>query len=197
MEKLIGLLCTIVMIKILAFYITAKVKEQPKTKLYAEDIIMPGYEYKEEKAIKRKQKRKTHNYSIPVGMALAYLKTPSKKKLQEEKLMREAEEEEMIQKRIDLLYEINQCKLKINYKDRDPEIEEYSNIVSKLFSDKVKGKKLKRDHILTIRNYLHENVNEYEKKRFTNDAHAIYCMLKAKDISNIHLEEIERFIKER
>lgn len=197
MEKLIGILCTIVVIKILAFYVTAKIKEQPKRKLYAEDIIAPGYEYKEERHIKRKQKSKTHNYSIPVGMTVAYFKTPSRKILQEEKLIREAEEEERIQKQIDLLYEINKSKLKINYKDRDPEIEEYSSIISTLFSDKIKGKKLKRDHIVAIRNYLYENVSEYEQKRFNNDAHAIYCMLKAKDISNIHLEEIERFIKER
>lgn len=195
MKIIIFLLCTLAAIKILAFYLTVKVREQPRKNLYAEDIISPGYIYDPEIYKKKPPKMKKRSYSIPVGLLYGYFTTQSKKILQEEKKLREKEKEEKIQQQIDLLYEIGQSKLKIKFKERDPGISEYADKVSKLFATSMKDKKLSRKHILAIRNYLYNNVREYEKKRFNNDAHAIYCMLKADDLQMMQLEELEMFLK--
>lgn len=195
MKIIIFLLCTLAAIKILAFYLTLKVRTQPKRNLYAEDIIVPGYIYDPEIYKEKPPKMKKRSYSIPVGLLYGYLTTPSKRVLQEEKVLKEKEKEEKIQQQIDLLYEMGQRKLKINFKERDPGINENAEKVSKLFASSMKDKRLSRKHILVIRNYLYNNVREYEKKRFNNDAHAIYCMLQADDLQMMQLEELEMFLK--
>lgn len=53
---------------------------------------------------------------------------------------------------------------------------------------------LSRDEIIILRKFLEENLYEYEVKKWENDYHAIYSMLKAKDLSIEHLEAIEKFI---
>ncbi|MCE5221649.1 MAG: hypothetical protein LLF98_10405 [Clostridium sp.] len=62
------------------------------------------------------------------------------------------------------------------------------------FHDKFKAKELDRRQILAIRKYLSQNVNQYLKKKFKNDIHAIYVMLGAKDISRRNLEIVQKII---
>lgn len=64
----------------------------------------------------------------------------------------------------------------------------------KLFHDRLQNKELTRDRILAIRQYLSRCVSQYEHKKFKNDAHAIYTMLKAKDISVRNLTIVQSLI---
>lgn len=79
-------------------------------------------------------------------------------------------------------------------KIRSLKVEEDYNYIYKDFHDKLQNKELDRSRILAIRNYLDKNVHEYEHKKFKNDAHAIYVMLKAKDISRRDLAIIKSII---
>lgn len=65
----------------------------------------------------------------------------------------------------------------------------YSN-----FNNKLKNKEISRDQIVAAREYLNLNVKEYQHKKFKNDAHAIYTMLKAKDISVRDLQIVNQLI---
>ena len=51
-----------------------------------------------------------------------------------------------------------------------------------------------RYRILAIKKYLEENVNQYYPRSFKNDAHAIYTMLKAKDITLKDLEKVNSYL---
>lgn len=68
-------------------------------------------------------------------------------------------------------------------KIRSCSVEKAYNITYYNFNKALKNKEITRDQILAIRYYLEKNVNEYTHKKFKNDAHAIYSMLRAKDIS--------------
>ena len=59
----------------------------------------------------------------------------------------------------------------------------------------MREKKLRRNTILEIKRYLNKNVIVYPKKKFKNDAHAIYTMLNARDITVQHLETIQEMMK--
>ncbi len=58
----------------------------------------------------------------------------------------------------------------------------------------LKSGSLSRDEIIVLREFLEENLYEYEVKNWENDYHAIYSLLKAKDLSLEHLQAIEKFI---
>jgi ribosome-interacting GTPase 1 len=62
------------------------------------------------------------------------------------------------------------------------------------FHDKFKARELSRQQIVAIRKYLSQSVEQYEHKKFTNDIHAIYVMLNARDISRRNLEIIQKII---
>ena len=68
------------------------------------------------------------------------------------------------------------------------------NYTYKLFHDRLKEGEITRDRILAIRHYLDKSVHQYEHKQFKNDAHAIYIMLKAKDITVRNLDIIQSLI---
>lgn len=77
---------------------------------------------------------------------------------------------------------------------RDKEVEEaYRNFVDK-FKLQMKLGCISRGKILGIKEYLNNNIKGYEKKKFKNDAHAIYTMLKASDLQVKHIETIKKFI---
>ncbi|KIL06895.1 hypothetical protein SR42_15090 [Clostridium botulinum] len=79
-------------------------------------------------------------------------------------------------------------------KTRSLKVEEAYNIIYKNFHDKLRAGELTRERIIAIREYLSRNVNQYPKKKFKNDAHAIYTMLKAKDISRRDLAIVQKII---
>lgn len=66
---------------------------------------------------------------------------------------------------------------------RSLRVEKAYNITYYNFNKALKNKEITREQILDIRSYLEKNVHQYTHKKFKNDAHAIYSMLKAKDIS--------------
>ncbi len=79
-------------------------------------------------------------------------------------------------------------------KTRSLKIEESYNYVYKDFHDKFNSKELSREQIIAIRKYLSQSVKQYQHKKFKNDIHAIYTMLKAKDISRRDLAIVQKII---
>jgi hypothetical protein len=79
-------------------------------------------------------------------------------------------------------------------KIRPLKVELAYNEVYKQFHDKFKEKELNRQQIVAIRKYLSLNVEQYQHKKFKNDVHAIYTMLKAKDIKKRHLEMVQKIM---
>ncbi len=79
-------------------------------------------------------------------------------------------------------------------KIRPLKVEESYNFVYKNFHDKLKNRELSRERIIAIRRYLSQSVHQYQKKKFKNDVHAIYTMLKARDISKRDLAIVQKII---
>lgn len=79
-------------------------------------------------------------------------------------------------------------------KTRPLKVEQSYNIVHKNFHDKLKAGELTRNQLLAVREYLSNNVNKYEHKKFANDAHAIYTMLNARDIDRRDLAIVQQLI---
>ncbi|NFR88367.1 hypothetical protein FDE85_16780 [Clostridium botulinum] len=79
-------------------------------------------------------------------------------------------------------------------KIRSLEVEQAYNYVYKDFHDKFNSKELSREQIVAIRKYLSQSVKQYQHKKFKNDIHAIYTMLKAKDISKRDLAIVQKII---
>lgn len=79
-------------------------------------------------------------------------------------------------------------------KIRPLEVEMLYNTVRYEFNRSIKSGRLDRDRILYIRKYLSQNVKGYTKKKFTNDAHAIYTMLKAADIKERDLVIVQKLL---
>ncbi len=79
-------------------------------------------------------------------------------------------------------------------KTRSLKVEEAYNYVYKDFHDKFNSKELTREQIKAIREYLSQSVKQYQHKKFKNDIHAIYTMLKAKDISRRDLAIVQKII---
>lgn len=80
-------------------------------------------------------------------------------------------------------------------KIRSLEVEQKYSQVRFRFTNNMKQGKLKRWNILKIRKYLEKNVNLYDKKAFKNDCHAIYTMLKAKDLTLANLIEVDKMLR--
>lgn len=66
----------------------------------------------------------------------------------------------------------------------------------KLFHDRLQNKELSRDRILAIRRYLELHVDkwEYKNKKFKNDAHAIYSLMKSKSLKVRDFNAIQEII---
>jgi len=79
-------------------------------------------------------------------------------------------------------------------KIRSAKVEIAYAYTQKLFHDRLKNGEISRDRILAIRKYLNMTVHQYPHKDFKNDAHAIYSMLKAKDISVRNLDVVQQLI---
>lgn len=79
-------------------------------------------------------------------------------------------------------------------KIRQLKVEMKYNYTQKMFHDNLRNKELSRERILAIRYYLEKSVSNYEHKKFKNDAHAIYTMLKAKDITVKNLDILQSLI---
>lgn len=79
-------------------------------------------------------------------------------------------------------------------KIRPLKVELLYNNVYKDFHDKFKARELDRQQIVAIRKYLSLNVEQYQHKKFKNDIHAIYTLLKAKDIKKRHLEMVQKIM---
>lgn len=79
-------------------------------------------------------------------------------------------------------------------KIRSLKIETKYNYTQKLFHDRLKNRELTRERIVAIRHYLNKSVYQYEHKKFKNDAHAIYTMLKAKDITVRNLDVVQSLV---
>ncbi|NMF04595.1 hypothetical protein ACUH7Y_09750 [Clostridium beijerinckii] len=79
-------------------------------------------------------------------------------------------------------------------KIRPAKVEVKYAYTQKLFHDNLRNKELSRERILAIKYYLEKSVKQYEHKKFKNDAHAIYTMLKAKDITTRNLDIVQSLI---
>lgn len=79
-------------------------------------------------------------------------------------------------------------------KIRPLRVEQQYNLTYYNFNNKLKNKEINRDQIVAIREYLNLNVKAYPHKKFKNDAHAIYSMLRAKDISVRDLQIVNQLI---
>lgn len=71
---------------------------------------------------------------------------------------------------------------------RDKEVEEEYKIVRDLFKYKLQNKEITRGQIIGIENYLREQLKD--KKKYKNNAHAIYSMLKQPTLTIKHTSTI-------
>lgn len=83
----------------------------------------------------------------------------------------------------------------IQVKSRSKDIEDEYETLKSYFKSLLQNKKLSRADILAIRDYLYKNVKQYDKKKFKNDAHAIYTMLKATDLTKQHIYTIANHLE--
>ena len=79
-------------------------------------------------------------------------------------------------------------------KIRSAKVEIAYAYTQKLFHDRLRNGDISRDRMLAIRKYLNITVRQYPHKDFKNDAHAIYTMLKAKDITVRNLNIVQQLI---
>ena len=75
---------------------------------------------------------------------------------------------------------------------REPEVEEEYKKVRDLFKYKLQNKEITRGEILGIENYLREQLKD--KKKYKNNAHAIYSMLKQPTLTTNHISTIQNFL---
>lgn len=83
----------------------------------------------------------------------------------------------------------------IEYSVRSDDVEKCYLVIKEHFKLLLQSRQLSRRDMLAIRDYLYNNVYEYEKKKYKNDAHAIYTMLKANDLTITHLYAIDEYLK--
>lgn len=69
-------------------------------------------------------------------------------------------------------------------KVRPLKVEQAYNIVHYNFNKALKNKEIDRTRILAIKKYLMEHTNKYEykEKKFKNDCHCIYHLMKSKNL---------------
>ncbi|MBI5987320.1 hypothetical protein [Clostridium perfringens] len=85
--------------------------------------------------------------------------------------------------------------IKEHYDDvRNAEVERYYNTFKQEFKSKLQAKEITRAQVLQIKNYLRKQVYIYPKKHFANDAHAIYTMLLAQDLTIKHLNKLQKIL---
>lgn len=83
----------------------------------------------------------------------------------------------------------------IEYSVRSDDVEKCYLVIKKHFKLLLQSRQLSRRDMLAIRDYLYKNVHEYDRKKYKNDAHAIYSMLKANDLTITHLYAIDEYLK--
>ncbi len=83
----------------------------------------------------------------------------------------------------------------IEYSVRSDDVEKCYLVIKEHFKLLLQSRQLSRRDMLAIRDYLYKNVHEYERKKYKNDAHAIYTMLKANDLTITHLYAIDEYLK--
>lgn len=79
-------------------------------------------------------------------------------------------------------------------KCRSCKVEKQYIWVYSAFNKKLKNREITREQMVAVREYLNLNVKQYTHKTFKNDAHAIYTMLKAKDITIRDLKIVYQLI---
>lgn len=77
---------------------------------------------------------------------------------------------------------------------RPLEVEQMYMTVRYKFKVNLQNKQLRRCTVKQIRMYLEDRVKLYYHTSFKNDAHAIYTMLKAKDITVQHLQYVNSLV---
>ncbi|MDU7364267.1 hypothetical protein [Clostridium sp.] len=75
---------------------------------------------------------------------------------------------------------------------RDNDVEEEYEVVKDLFKYKLQHKEISRWQIIGIENYLREQLKD--KRRYKNNAHAIYSMLKNPTLTINHTSTIKKFL---
>ena len=75
---------------------------------------------------------------------------------------------------------------------RDNDVEEEYEVVKDLFKYKLQHKEISRGQIIGIENYLREQLKD--KRRYKNNAHAIYSMLKNPTLTINHTSTIKKFL---
>lgn len=75
---------------------------------------------------------------------------------------------------------------------RDEEIEKEYKELRDLFKYKLQHKEISRGQILGIENYLREQLKD--RKKYKNNAHAIYSMLKLPNLTYNHISTIQKFL---
>lgn len=138
MEKLLLIALGVSLIKVVAFFITVKIKTAPSKTLAAEEVIKCRH------------------------------KNP-------------------------ILYKEELKNTIIDY-SRDKETEEKYKEVREMFKFKLQNKEISRGEILGIENYLRELLKD--KRKYKNNAHAIYSMLKNPNITYLHMGKIKNFLQQ-
>ncbi|MDM0743553.1 hypothetical protein QTI25_14260 [Clostridium perfringens] len=77
---------------------------------------------------------------------------------------------------------------------RDAKVERHCDMFKSDFKAKLQAKEITRTQILEIKHYLKRQVYIYPKKKFENDAHAIYTMLLAQDLKVKHLNRLQKIL---
>lgn len=79
---------------------------------------------------------------------------------------------------------------------RPLKVEQRYNVVHKRFHDKLKNKEISRVRILAIERYLKDHVYkwEYKDKKFKNNAHCIYHLMKSHSLTKRDFDIINLMI---
>lgn len=75
---------------------------------------------------------------------------------------------------------------------RDNDVEEEYEVVKDLFKYKLQHKEISRGQIIGIEYYLREQLKD--KRKYKNNAHAIYSMLKNPTLTTNHTSTIKKFL---
>ena len=75
---------------------------------------------------------------------------------------------------------------------REPEVEEEYKKVRDLFKYKLQHKEISRGQIIGIEKYLRDQLKD--NKKYKNNAHAIYSMLKMPNLTYNHISTIKKFL---
>lgn len=90
-------------------------------------------------------------------------------------------------------YKVKNENISFNFTKADKEIQLL--FLKELIRSKLKNKQLSRSKVLAIRNFLENNLEGEENKKFANDFHAIYHYLKSTSLTSEHISAITNLIK--